>query len=239
MNVDNLGGYKLGPGATDNIIQTINTDNAVFGGAGSYPLEGGFIYFTPVGFPTYAYKLGHDQNGNPLFSKVGQTPDNSAGRVGVGVPTITTYKGTINTSWRCHRPLTIIGQPGTGIVWVTDVEAGLKAYKAVPDANGNLVKINIAPTGGLNKFQRPAFGDSRLYVTDNKARLICLGSPVSLPLNCTSPLDFGDLAFGSTKTLKIQCTALIDITKINGLSIPDLVSFPHKVLAGSSTVNNN
>ncbi|KAL9609724.1 MAG: hypothetical protein Q9167_005532 [Letrouitia subvulpina] len=205
MNADNLGGFKLGPGATDNLVQTIIAGNAVFGGAGSYPLEGGYIYFTPVGLPTLVYKLGHDQNGGPLFSKVGQSADVSAGRVGVGVPTITSYKG----------------QPGTGILWVTDVEGGLRAYNAVPDASGKLVKINIPPTGGLNKFQRPAFGDGRLYVTDNKNRLVCMGSPVSLPLNCTSPLNFGDVTFGSAKTLQLQCTALIPITKITGVTTLD------------------
>lgn len=93
MNADNLGGFKLGPGGTDNIIQTIVAPGSVFGGAGSYPLEGGYIYFTPVGSPTLVYALGQDQNGVPLFSKVGQSPENSAGRVGVGVPTITSYKG--------------------------------------------------------------------------------------------------------------------------------------------------
>ena len=205
MNADNLGGFKLGPGATDNILQTIISPNAVFGGAGSYPLEGGYIYFTPVGAPTLAYKLGLDQNGSPLFSKVGQSPDSSSGRVGVGVPTVTTYKG----------------QPGTGIVWVTDTDGGLKAYKAVPDSSGNLVRINIPPTGAINKFQRPAFGDGRLYVTDNNARLICMGSPVSIPLNCTSPVDFGDVTIGSTKSIQVQCTALIPITKINGATTQD------------------
>ena len=64
------------------------------------------------------------------------------------------------------------GQPGSGIVWVTDVDAGLKAYYAVPDANGNLIKINLPPTGGINKFQRPAFGDGRLYYTGSRY-LIC------------------------------------------------------------------
>ncbi|KAL8748281.1 MAG: hypothetical protein Q9184_007435, partial [Pyrenodesmia sp. 2 TL-2023] len=178
MNADNLGGFKLGPGATDNILQTIIAPNAVF--------HGGYIYFTPVGYPTLAYKFGLDQKGSPLFSKVGQSLDSSAGRVGVGSPTVTTYKG----------------QPGTGIVWLTDVDGGLKAYKAVPDASGNLVRINIPPTGGLNKFQRPAFGDGRLYVTNSNAAVICMGSPVSIPLNCTSPVDFGDVTIGTTKTLR-------------------------------------
>ncbi|KAH0537068.1 hypothetical protein FGG08_006109 [Glutinoglossum americanum] len=202
MNADNLGGFKLGPGATDNVVQTIVSPGAIFGGPGSYPLEGGYLYFTPTGSPTLVYALGLDQNGGPLFSKVGQSPDNSAGRVGVGVPTITTNKG----------------QPGTGIVWITDVDAGLKAYHAVPDANGKLIKINLPATGGINKFQRPAFGDGRLYVTDNNAHVICLGSPVSLPLNCSNPIVFGDVGVGSAVTLLINCTALIPITKINGVT---------------------
>lgn len=44
-----------------------------------------------------------------------------------------------------------------------------------------------------------------------------MGSPVSLPLNCSSPVDFGDLALGSTATVQVDCTALIAITKLDGL----------------------
>lgn len=50
-------------------------------------------------------------------------------------------------------------------MWVTDVDAGLRAYKAIPDSNGNLVKIQFTSPGSLNKFQRPVFGDGRLYIT--------------------------------------------------------------------------
>lgn len=39
LNADNLGGYRLGTGGSDGIIQTIVTDKSVFGGSGSYPLE--------------------------------------------------------------------------------------------------------------------------------------------------------------------------------------------------------
>lgn len=39
MNADNLGGFKLGPGATDNILQTIIAPNAVFGGLGPIHLK--------------------------------------------------------------------------------------------------------------------------------------------------------------------------------------------------------
>jgi hypothetical protein len=55
--LNNLGGYRLGTGQTDNVLQTIVTDESVFGASGSYPGEGGWIYFTPVGYATYAYQL--------------------------------------------------------------------------------------------------------------------------------------------------------------------------------------
>lgn len=113
------------------------------------------------------------------------------------------------------------GQVGSAILWITDVDAGLRAYRAVPDANGKLIKINLPPTGGLNKFQRPVFGDSRLYVSDNNGNVICLGSPVSLPLNCTSPVDFGSIVLGSASTQTITCTALIAITSLAGLVTSD------------------
>jgi len=103
LNADNLGGYRLGPGQTDGIIQTIVTNKAVFGGSGSYPLEGGYIYSTPVGYPTYAYKLGFTGSGVPQFNPAGQSRENSAGRVGVGIPTITTNQG----------------RAGTAILWMT------------------------------------------------------------------------------------------------------------------------
>ncbi|KAL8990552.1 MAG: hypothetical protein Q9169_008093, partial [Polycauliona sp. 2 TL-2023] len=73
---------------------------------------------------------------------------------------------------------------------------------------------------GLNKFQRPAFGDGRLYVSGT-SKVICMGSPVSLPLNCTGPVDFGDVTIGTAKTVQVSCQALIPITKINGLTTGD------------------
>ena len=165
MNADNLGGFKQGPGGTEGVIQTITTTNSVFGGVGSYPLEGGYFYFTPVGDVTYAYKFGTDDAGAPFFSMAGKTATRSAGRAGVGQPTITTNGG----------------QPGSAILWVTDVNTGLRAFRAVPDGNGILQGINLPATPGINKFQRPAFGDGRVFVTAGN-RLIALGSPVNLPL---------------------------------------------------------
>ncbi|KAL8701364.1 MAG: hypothetical protein Q9224_000535 [Gallowayella concinna] len=206
LNANNLGGYKLGPGQTDGVIQTIVTNKAVFGGVGSYPLEGGYIYSTPVGYPTYVYKLGHNSAGVPVFSQVGQTPETSAGRVGVGIPVITTFQG----------------KEGTAILWMCDPDAGLRAWYAVPSGDGKLKRINIPQVNGLNKFQRPAFGDSRLYVTDATGTLYCLGSPVDLPLNCTSPVNFGSVSLGASASQIVSCKANILITKINSITVGDL-----------------
>lgn len=204
MNANNLGGFKQGVGGSDNIIQTIPAQGSVFGGSGSYPLEGGYLYFTPVGNPTVAYKLGVDGQGKPLFTLVGQSAASGAGRVGIGIPTVTTYKG----------------QAGTGILWISDPQAGLLAFNAVPK-DGVLTPIPLPPTGGLNKFLRPAFGDGRLYVSDSNGHVICLGSPVALPLQCSQPVDFGEVAIGNTATVTVSCTALIAITSINGCTTGD------------------
>lgn len=54
VNMDNLGGFKNGPNGGDLVLQTLVMPGGqpVFGGVGSYPLEGGYIYMTPIGYPT-------------------------------------------------------------------------------------------------------------------------------------------------------------------------------------------
>lgn len=218
LNADNLGGYKLGPGQTDGVLQTIATNQAVFGAAGSYPGEGGYIYVTPIGFPTYVFKLGFDRSGVPIFTKIARTNEVSAARVGVGIPTVTSLNG----------------QSGTAILWMGDPNAGLRAWHAVPN-RGVMTAIPLPQVGGLNKFQRPAFGNGRIYVTDSSGTLYCLGSPVTLPLNCTSPLDFGPVALGSISTMNITCTAIIPITRIEsaGTRDPRFVVDSNKLPTGS------
>ncbi|KAK6593884.1 WSC domain-containing protein-like protein 3 [Botrytis cinerea] len=185
LNANNLGGYKLGPGQTDNILQTIVTSAAVF-----------------VGLATSVYQLTFASSGLPQFSKVGQTNEISAGRVGVGIPTITSFNNQI----------------GTAILWMTDPDAGLRAWYAVPQ-NGVLQEIKLPQIGGANKFQRPAFGNGRVYTTDSNGVLYCLGAPVNLPLNCTSPIDFGIVALGNKSVQTVNCTAIIAITSIDGATV--------------------
>jgi hypothetical protein len=157
MNADNLGGYKLATGGTDNIIQTIamTGGGSVFANSGSYPLEGGYLYITPVGYATQVFRLGFTDSGLPQFTLVAQTPDISAARVGTGPPTITTYQG----------------QEGTGVLWIVDPDAGIRAYNAVP-VEGNMTKIDLPASPAVSKFQRPSFGDGRYYISTSDGQIV-------------------------------------------------------------------
>lgn len=206
LNADSLGGFKQGPGGADNVLQTLESTGTIYGGSASYPLEGGYIYVMPqYCAPMIAYRFGRDSAGKPVFSKAGQTQDISACRLGTGIPVVTTYKG----------------RAGTAIVWVADLDNGLRAYRAIPDASGKLPKINLPPTPALNKFQRVAFGDGRAYVSDPNGSVMCLGAPVTQALSCTSPVSFGSLAVGSTATQLVNCTALVPIQSFVGLTTSD------------------
>ncbi|KAF4624790.1 hypothetical protein G7Y89_g13381 [Cudoniella acicularis] len=199
-NADNLGGYKMGSSGGDAVVQsfTVPGGGAIFSTVGTYPLEGGYLYVTPVGNPTYVYSLGFDTLGRPAFTLVAQTNESSASAVGA---TITTLNN----------------QPGTGILWITDTN-GLRAYNAVP-VNGQMLRINIPAVLGLFKFSRPTFGDGRYYMPTFSGSILAFGAPVALPLNCSSPIDFGTVSIGSTSTMIATCTANIAITKIEGLEI--------------------
>ncbi|KAK5138629.1 hypothetical protein LTR04_004334, partial [Oleoguttula sp. CCFEE 6159] len=101
-----------------------------------------------------------------------------------------------------------------------DPDAGIRAWYAVPGTDGFLKTITMPQIGGVVKFQRPAFGDSRLYTTDSNGNLYCLGSPVNLPLNCTA-VDFGDVPIGSAKSANVTCTAVINLNSIQGMTVGD------------------
>ncbi|KAM0794890.1 WSC domain-containing protein [Usnea florida] len=138
--------------------------------------------------------------------EAGATTEASAGRVATGIPTITSYQG----------------MAGTAVLWMCDPDAGLRAWYAVPNSDGTMKRINLPQVNGLNKFQRPAFGDTRLYVIDSQGAVYCLGSPVNLPLDCTSPVDFGSFALGCSKTENVTCKAVVAINQVTSVTTGDV-----------------
>ena len=195
LNVDNLGGYQEGANKLDAVPQVIQNENSVYAGAGVYPGEGGYIYINVIQYPTHVFKFSCDSNGNPQFTKVADTPERNAYVLGTGHGTTTSMNG----------------QQGTGLYWVTDVDGyNVRIYDAIPQ-NGVLNLIKTANVAGVTKFTRPVFGDGRAYISTNQGALYCFGSPVNLPLTCSSPNDFGSELLNSTSAPKtIQCQANID-----------------------------
>ncbi|KAL8669506.1 MAG: hypothetical protein Q9168_005908 [Polycauliona sp. 1 TL-2023] len=227
LNLDNLGGYQMGANKLDAIPQPpIQNENSVYSGAGVYPLEGGYVYVNVIQYQTHVFKFSCDSSGNPAFTKVADSPEKAAYVLGVGHGTTTSFNG----------------QEGTGLYWMTDVDGyNLRIYNAVPK-NGALELIKSANIPGVGKFAKPVFGDGTAFVASNRGILYAFGSPVNLPLSCTSPNDFGKTSINATSAAKtIQCQANV-YTQIKSISlktptnfqISGLPSLPVDVQAGNN-----
>ncbi|KAI4174701.1 MAG: hypothetical protein LQ343_002072 [Gyalolechia ehrenbergii] len=227
LNLDNLGGYQMGVNKLDAIPQApIQNENSVYAGAGVYPLEGGYIYINVIQYQTHVFKFSCDASGYPAFAKVADTAEKAAYVLGVGHGATTSLNG----------------QAGTGLYWMTDVDGyNLRIYKAVPQG-GSLELIKTANIPGVTKFARPVFGDGRAYVGTVRGLLYAFGSPVNLPLTCTSPNDFGKISINSTSAVKtIQCQAntytqvrSIRLNNTANFQISGLPSLPVDLLEGKN-----
>jgi len=217
LNLDNLGGYQEGANKLDAVPQVFQNENSVYAGAGVYPLEGGYIYINVIQYQTHVFKFSCDSNGNPQFTKVADTPEKNAYVLGTGHGTTTSLNG----------------QAGSGLYWITDVDGyNLRVYNAVPQ-NGVLNLIKAANIPGITKFARPVFGDGRAYIGTILGALYCFGSPVNLPLTCSSPNDFGSQLLNSTSApITIQCQANVD-TQVTSMA---LKGNPNFQIAGQPTL---
>jgi hypothetical protein len=82
-------------------LQQITVSGGSFyGGVGSSPIDGGYLYFCPTGGPLYAYSYGLDGNGNPHFTPAGQIQTSPTTLACNGNPVVTSLNG----------------QPGSGVV---------------------------------------------------------------------------------------------------------------------------
>lgn len=225
LDLDNLGGYQNGPNKGDAALQVYQNENSVYAGAGVYPFEGGYIYINVINYQTHVFKFSCT-NGVPLFTHVADTPEFNAGALGTGHGTVTSLNDA----------------PGSGLVWVSDVEGlNLRIYDAVP-VSGNLTLINSFNTPGTTKFTRIVFGDGIAYQGTTAGFLYAYGSPVNLPMNCSSPYNFGTLNLNSTSTpVAVHCQAntVLEVTSIALSGNPNFVvsglpTLPLNVAAGSN-----
>lgn len=209
LNMDDLGGYRNGKGATlDDVIQMYQNENSVYAGAGVYPLEGGYIYVNVIQYPTHVFKFSCS-DGVPSFTKVADSPNVNAYTLGVSHGTVTTLDG----------------KEGTGLLWNCDVQEGnLRIYDAVP-VDGKLNLIKSFDVTGSTKFTRAVFGDGRLYMGTTLGTFYGFGSPTTSPLECTTNLDFGPIDISSESSERdVTCTALIDVT-VSNIALQDGAHF--------------
>ncbi|TVY53083.1 WSC domain-containing protein [Lachnellula cervina] len=225
LNLDNLGGYQNGPNKLDDVIQVYQNENSVYAGAGVYPLEGGYIYINVIQYPSHVFKFSCNA-GVPSFTKVADSPTKNAYILGVGHGTVTSLNG----------------QTGTGLVWTSDVQGStLRIYNAVP-VNGLMTMISSFNFPNPLKFTRPVFGDGRAYMGTAAGALYAFGSPVNLPINCSSPYDFGVSNLKNATAAKtVTCLAKTDVTVTNvslsgdpNFVINGVPRVPLQVAAGSS-----
>lgn len=198
LNLDDLGGYQTAPNEQDRVIQVFQNENSVYAGASVMPLGGGYIGINVIKFQTHIFKFSCNA-GKAVFTHVADTAEKNAYILGVG-----------------HGATTSLdGREDSAMTWTTDVEGqNLRIYKSIPPSNGgNLELIRGFNIVGTTKFSRPVFGDGRAYVGTTTGYLYAFGSPVNLPLNCSSPYTFPKTSIGNTTDpLTVTCIAKAQTT---------------------------
>lgn len=124
------------------------------------------------------------------------------------------------------------GEPGTGLLWITDVQGqNLRNYDAVPqDGVLNMIKSFQVP--GTTKFTRAVFGDGIMYMGTTQGFVYGFGAPTAVPLNCTSNVEFGNVEISEeSEARSITCTALIGVT-VDGVGLDDEAYYSLKDLPG-------
>jgi hypothetical protein len=217
LNRDNLGGREQGPGGTDGVVSKSGPyvgqwgHPAAFGDtptvtAGNAAAANDFVYYVGKNDLLRALKFGLNGSGIPVFTDVA----NSAGTFGYtsGSPVVTS-NGT---------------DPASAVLWEVyaggDTGAGgtLEAFDAVPSSSCTgtspctLTEIWSAPIGNASKFTIPATDSGRVYVGTRDGNVYGFGSPDSAPLGGASPLNFGQVAVGTSATHDVAVTASTSVT---------------------------
>jgi hypothetical protein len=174
LNRDNLGGYREGPGNSDAVVARIGPFGGVWGKAGVWPGQGGYLYVVtsnPKGgtdrvssgnLLVYKYKL--DNNGKPTIALAGTSSD--AFPFGSGSPVVSSNGTTagsalIWTIWRSPQ------EPTT--------PSELRAYRPIP-LGGRPILQWSTPIGTATKFSVPTIDSNRVYVANLSGLVLAFGA---------------------------------------------------------------
>ncbi|KAH7336126.1 hypothetical protein BKA65DRAFT_563034 [Rhexocercosporidium sp. MPI-PUGE-AT-0058] len=170
MDTGELGGFANGNNLTNDVLQEVQlpySGGDISGGLASYPGEGGYIYANKNGGQMLAYK--YREGGT--FELAGVSPFNNSATA--STPSVTSLNGEAGTAivWSQYEhdliPYSLNPYPHDDDL--------LKAWHAVPSANGELVPIKLPVVGGQSRFIHLGFGDGRIYLAGLDNNIICLG----------------------------------------------------------------
>lgn len=216
LDRDNLGGYREGPGESDDVLQQLPAIGGVWSRASVWPGEGGWIYLESatsvekINESEYA-EYGHlhfykyvDEGGVPKLEPAGESPEGEGYGFGSAAPVITSDGTT----------------PGSAIMWTvrTPEENGelgegaeLLAYDATPNGEGHPVQLWHELIGTSSKFALPGVGEGRLYLGTRDEHVIGFGATAASSLS-GAEVSFPAAGVGSTSHATATVTANEEVT---------------------------
>lgn len=211
LNRDSLGGFAQGAGGGDGVLQRIGPRAGVWGRAGVWPGDGGYVYITTSAGPLDVYQYSVSGSGTPSLALAGSAWDDA-------------QNGPAMFGWGSGPP--IITSDGTNsgsalvwVIWSADRQGDggeLRAYDPVP-VNGQLALRYSAPIGTATNYSDPGVGAGRIYVGTRDGTVLAFGSPVTQPLT-GSALSFGRTTIGTSpapqKTMTLTANRDLTITSL-------------------------
>jgi hypothetical protein len=229
LNLDNLGGFDQGPDGGDDVVQRTGPRGGVWGRAGVWPGDGGYVYI-----PTSS-----GQSGGGLFDVY------KYGLSGTGIPSLSLVASSSDVfGWGSGSPvITSDGTTsGSALVWEIwssnrqGVGGQLRAYDPVP-VGGVPHLVYSAPIGTATNYSVPGVGAGRLYVGTRGGTVLAFGSPVSQPLS-GSGLSFPTTTMGSSSSaqnLTLTASRNLTLSSLGSSSSQFTLGTPSQALPATLT----
>lgn len=222
LNMDDLGGYQQGASGGDDVESESSTsEGSVWGKAGVWPGDDGYIYYATSGSGPLSTNGGAleafqrvDTGGTLTFSLAGST--SNSGNVfgfGSGSPIITSDGTTSGSAllWVIHTD-----EPNGG-------DAQLEAFDPVPvgspGPSAPLEQVWSSPTFTATVFSEPSVDNGVLYVGTRDGTLLGFGALASsTPALSGSNLTFPTTVVSQSSDLTETFTATVPTT-VNSLTV--------------------
>ncbi|QXG74425.1 choice-of-anchor D domain-containing protein [Modestobacter sp. L9-4] len=228
LDRDDLGGMGQGPNGTDAVLDSAGPYSGVWGKPAFFGTpQGGYVYTVAANGYLRAFKLSARPDGSVALASIGTSPDVLGYTSGSPVVTST---GT---------------DPSTALIWVSYAAAAngsqgqVRAYRAMPDADGQLKQVFSAPIGTAAKFTSVATDGGRVYVGTRDGRVFGFGAPTSAALGATAT-DLGSAPVGGSSVATVRLTASRDVsitgaTAVAPFSIdPSALGLPRALVKGDA-----